>query len=96
METSIKNTGIAAFCAVARERSFCGGLASDLAYGAFAPAGGDVVMPQVWRGLNEAIKGGTTVLGGKAAGIADPVAHHLQAPVVRRTVLAPHPERPPV
>jgi len=96
METSIKNTGIAAFVAVAEERSFCGRLVSDLAYGAFAPTGGDVVMPQAWRGPNQAIKGGVSLLGGKAAGIADSVAHHLPAPVMRRTVLAPCPERPPV
>ncbi|WP_106399608.1 hypothetical protein [Actinocorallia populi] len=91
MGTMIKDTGIAASVLGAVDLRSCGDLDSALAYGVSALTGGGVVMSQRWRGLNE------TIMGGASAGMnAEFFAHPTQAPAVRRTVLAPYPESPPV
>ncbi|MEO3782176.1 hypothetical protein ABGB12_02525 [Actinocorallia sp. B10E7] len=84
MGTLNKDTRIAAFAVGAQQSCLFG---SDLAYGGSALLGGDVVMSQRWRGLNETIMEHV---------IVDALAHPAPAPIERRTVLAPYPERPPV
>ena len=93
MGTLNKDTGIAASVLGATGLQLCRDLESASAYGVSALMGGGVVMSQRWRGLNETIMHG----GAAAVGvIAAPFAHPTQAPAVRRRVLAPYPERPPV
>jgi hypothetical protein len=85
-----KDTGIAASVVAERGLQICGDLGSALAYGAPVLTGGGVAMSQRWRGLKQTIKGGSADL------FAGGFTHPNQAPVMRRTVLAPYPERPPV